>query len=419
MEEQCARLGPLLFVLRRLCVVFIPLEKIQSIAHERHAAATAFARQMIQIPSLPGHEQDIAVVVSQEMENLGYDEVWADGVGNVIGKIQGGTGPTVLLNGHMDHVDPGPAEGWPYPPFSGEIVNGELWGRGSVDMKGPVACMVYAAGLFKMIGLTPPGDIFMTVPVMEEVGGLGTQYLTTHLQAAAAICGEPSHNTLRRGHRGRVELQVIFKGRSAHASIPQLGINPHFHAARFLRRLPELDMLEQADVGISTVTPTLYHTDQISPNVIPGEVRLTLDWRNIPAESPDEIVAKIQDLLDSLGEDAQARVEISTTRLTTYTGLQEDFPAIFPSFLLAEDDPIIQTAHATLVKVLGRDEGIDIWSFATDGGHLMTAGIPTIGFGPGDETLAHTNQERINLAQMEEAVVAYAALVLALGKAAR
>jgi acetylornithine deacetylase/succinyl-diaminopimelate desuccinylase-like protein len=176
-------------------------------------------------------------------------------------------------------------------------------------------------------------------------------------------------------------------------------------------------MLEQADVGISTVTPTLYHTDQISPNVIPGEVRLTLDWRNIPAESPDEIVAKIQNLLDSLGEDAQAGVEVSTTRLTTYTGLQEDFPAIFPSFLLAEDDPIIQTAHATLVKVLGRDEGIDIWSFATDGGHLMTAGIPTIGFGPGDETLAHTNQERINLAQMEEAVVAYAALVLALGAA--
>jgi len=399
--------------------VLIPPEKIQAIAQDRQAATVAFAQQMVQIPSLPGQEQDIAAVISREMRNLDYDDVWTDGVGNIIGKIEGGDGPTVLLNGHMDHVDPGPAEGWPYPPFSGKIVAGELWGRGSVDMKGPVACMIYAASLFKSLNLTPPGDILMTVPVMEEVGGLGTQYLTTQLEAGVAICGEPSHNTLRRGHRGRVELEVTFKGRSAHASIPQLGLNPHFYAAEFLRRLPELAMVEQDGVGISTVTPTLYRTDQISPNVIPGEVKLTLDWRNVPAESPEAIVDKVKNLLDSLSGDNQANVEISTTRLTTYTGIEENFPAVFPSFLLAEDDPIVQAAHTTLVDVLGRDDGVDIWRFATDGGHLMTAGIPTIGFGPGDETLAHTNQERISLAQMEEAVVAYAALILALGEAMR
>jgi acetylornithine deacetylase/succinyl-diaminopimelate desuccinylase-like protein len=212
---------------------------------------------------------------------------------------------------------------------------------------------------------------------------------------------------------------VIFKGRSAHASVPHFGVNPHYHAAAFLNRLPDLNMVEQEGVGISTVTPTLYTTDQISPNVIPGQVKLTLDWRNVPAESPETIVSKIQDLLDSLPGDSQAGVEVSTTRLTTYTGREDDFPAVFPSFLLAENDPVVQAAHATLVDVLGRDDGIDIWRFATDGGHLMTAGIPTIGFGPGDETLAHTNQERISLAQMEEAVVAYAALILALGEAAR
>jgi putative selenium metabolism hydrolase len=399
--------------------VLIPLERIQSIAQERHVATIAFAQQLVQMPSLSGQEQDIAAVIIREMENLGYDGVWTDGVGNVIGKIEGGDGPTVLLNGHMDHVDPGPAEGWPYPPFSGEIVDNELWGRGSVDMKGPVACMIYAVGLFKSLELTPPGDILMTVPVMEEVGGLGTQYLATQLEADAAICGEPSHNTLRRGHRGRVELEVTFKGRSAHASVPHLGVNPHYQAAAVLSRLPELEMTEQEAVGISTVTPTLYTTDQISPNVIPGEVKLTLDWRNVPAELPEAIVSKVQGLLDSLPGDNQAVADVSTTRLTTYTGIEEDFPAVFPSFLLAENDPVVQTAHTTLVDVLGRDDGVDIWRFATDGGHLMAAGIPTIGFGPGDETLAHTNQERINLAQMEEAVVAYTALILALAEAVR
>lgn len=394
----------------------ISVEQIRTLAQERHAATVAFAQHLVQVPSLSGQEHDVATVVSREMQNLAFDEVWTDGAGNVIGKINGGDGPTVLLNGHMDHVDPGPVEGWPYSPFSGQIVNGHMWGRGAVDMKGPVACMIYAASLFKSLGVTPPGDILMTVPVMEEVGGLGTQYLATQLQADVAICGEPSHNTLRRGHRGRVELEVTFKGRSAHASAPQLGENPHYLAAAFLGQLPGLMMEEQDEVGWSTVTPTLYTTDQTSPNVIPGQVKLILDWRNVPAESPEAIVQKVQSLLDNLPAGHQAGVAVVTTRLTTYTGLAQDFPAVFPPFLLAVDTPVVQTAYAALVDVLGRDDGVDIWRFATDGGHLMAAGIPTVGFGPGDENLAHTNQECISLAQMEEAVAGYVALILALGR---
>jgi succinyl-diaminopimelate desuccinylase len=401
-----------------------PLKNIRAIAQERQAAAIAFTQQIVGIPSLPGHENDVAAVISNEMKKLDYDQVWADEAGNVIGKISGGgQGPAVLLNGHMDHVDSGPAEGWPYPPFSGQIVDGELWGRGSVDMKGPVACMIYAASLFKQIDLTPPGDILMTVPVMEETGGVGTQHLVSHLKADVAICGEPSRNTLRRGHRGRVELQVTFKGRSAHASVPHLALNPHYAAASFLTRLPTLEMTHDEALGISSVTPTLYATDQISPNVIPGEVYLTLDWRNVPAESPEMIVARIQDLLDTLASaetanDYQATVEIRRIKFITYTGLEKIFPSIFPSYLLVEDDPFLRAARATLVNVLGRDEGVDVWRFATDGGHLMAAGIPTIGFGPGDDGLAHTNQERISLAQMEEAVVGYVALIMALAEQA-
>jgi putative selenium metabolism hydrolase len=409
-----------------------PLENIQApaataavaaIAQERQAAVIAFAQQIVSTPSLPGHEHEVAAVISHEMKNLGYDQVWTDEAGNIIGKISGGQGPSVLLNGHMDHVDPGPAEGWPYPPFSGQIVDGELWGRGSVDMKGPVACMIYAASLFKQMDLTPPGDILMTVPVMEESGGVGTQHLVSHLNADVAICGEPSNNTLRRGHRGRVELLVTFKGRSGHASIPHLALNPHYTAASFLAKLPTLEMAHDETLGTSSVAPTLYATDQISPNVVPGEVYLTLDWRNVPTETPEIIVAKIGDLLDTLAGDepennTQATVEIAHSKFTTYTGLEKVFPALFPSFLLAEDDPFIRAAQATLVDVLARDVETDVWRFATDGGHLMAAGIPTVGFGPGDDQLAHTNQERISLVQMEEAVVAYAALILALAEAA-
>jgi putative selenium metabolism hydrolase len=367
----------------------------------------------------------VAAIISSEMNKLGYDEVWTDQVGNVIGKIKGGSGPSIMLNGHMDHVDTGPVEGWPYPPFSGQIVDGELWGRASLDMKGPVACMTYAAGLFRQVGLKPPGDILMTAVVMEEVSGLGTQHIASQFNVQAAICGEPSNNILRRGHRGKVELVVTFEGRSAHASVPHLGVNPHYAAAAFLSALPTLELPQDEVLGASTVTPTLYTTDQSSSNVIPGKVSLILDWRNVPAESPDMIIAKVKTLLDrSLASSHQAQgcratVTVTDQEFTTYTGVSRLLPSIFPSFLLPETDRFVQQAHATLVNVLGRDDGVDIWHFATDGGHLMKAGIPTIGFGPGDDKLAHTNQERIPLAQIEEAVVCYAALILALAEAAK
>ncbi|GAB4424703.1 MAG: M20/M25/M40 family metallo-hydrolase [Anaerolineae bacterium] len=393
----------------------LPLEQIQAAAAQLHAATVEFARHLVSTPSMPGQERDIAAVVKKEMQELGYDHVWVDNAGNVIGKIEGGGGPAIMLNGHIDHVDPGPPDGWPYPPFAAEIVEGELWGRGSVDMKGPLACMIYAASLLRQMGLTPPGDVYVTAVVMEEIGGLGSKHLTTHLKPQIAICGEPSNNTLRRGHRGRVELIVEFLGRSVHASVPHLGINPHYAAAAFLQALAGLPLAQEEALGASTVTPTLYHTDQFSPNVIPSLVQLTLDWRNVPSETPNDIVAKTNALLaEVLAGSVQARAAVSKKEFTTYTGITEDFPSIFPSFLMPLDHPLVQTAHNTLADALGRDDGVSVWRFATDGGHLMEAGIPTLGFGPGNDQLAHTNQECIPLAQMKEALVGYTSLLLAL-----
>lgn len=398
----------------------LPIETVRLAAQDYYPPLVDFTQHIVATPSLPGHEGDVAEIITTEMANLGFDEVWRDQVGNIVGKIQGGDGPVILLNGHMDHVDAGPVDGWPYPPFSGQVVNGELWGRAAVDMKGPLACMIYAAGLFKRLDLKPQGDIYMTVPIMEEIGGLGTQHLVTQLSAQAAICGEPSGNTLRRGHRGRVELRVTFNGRSAHASVPQLGINPHYAAATFLSNLSAMTMAHDDTLGPSSVAPTLYSTDQISPNVIPGQVYLTLDWRNVADESPDDIVNKVEHLAASIDDlEQDISVVVKSQEFTTYTGVVQTIPAIFPSYLLPEDNQFVHAAHQALVDTLGRDDGVDIWRFATDGGHLMTAGIPTVGFGPGDETLAHTNQERISLAQMEEAVVAYVALIVALAEAAR
>lgn len=384
-------------------------------AVQRHQSdLVKFAQKLIQTPSLPGEEETIAQFIQAEMNALNYDDIQVDAYGNVIGHIKGLGGPSIMLNGHMDHVDPGATEGWPYPPFSGQVVDGILWGRGAVDMKGPVACMMYAPAVIHSLNLTPPGDVYVVVPVMEEVGGIGSSYLAQNLKTDVAIVGEPSHNTLRRGHRGRVEMWVTFTGKSIHASIPQQGINPHYSVANFLQHLRQLDMVSDETFGPSSVAPTLYHSDQaISPNVTPGQIRLTLDWRNIPRETPTEIVQRVTDLLQkTLLDGCTGQVELATRSFTTYTDITLEHSAVFPSFALSADDKLVLKGQQALNYALEREVPIDIWYFATDGGHLMANNIPTLGFGPGDETLAHTNREHIAISDLVEALAGYTALAL-------
>lgn len=398
-------------------------ELARSAAQQRADDLIDFTQRIVATPSLSGEEGVVATLIVDELKKLEYDEVWTDEVGNIIGKVKGGGGPSILLNGHMDVVDPGPAEGWPYPAYSGQIAKGELWGRGSVDMKGPVASMVYAAAQFKQLGLKPPGDLFMTVAVMEEIGGLGTQFMLREVTADAAIVGEPSRNELRLGHRGRIEVQIQFRGRSAHASAPELAVNPHYAAAEFLKRLPGLDLGEDSVLGKSTIAPTLYRTDQVSANVIPSEVTLFLDWRNVPSETTDVAVEQLSGLIKEcvaaglIDENFKPEVAVTCADLMTYTGAIKNFASVFPPFSTAPENPLAVAAQAVITAVTGESRPHDVWQFATDGGHLMTAGIPTVGFGPGDDRLAHTNQERIAIDDLKQATATYGPLVMGLAEA--
>lgn len=372
-----------------------------------------FARRLIQTPSMPGEEGAVAALLEQEMRRLGYDEVRHDEVGNVIGLLYGtGGGRSVMLNTHLDHVSPGDPARWTDPPFSATVRDGAIFGRGAVDIKGPMACQVYAGGLLRAAGLRPVGDLYVVGAVFEECGGLGSRRLAGALRTDCAVIGEPSSNTLRRGHRGRIGLVVEVRGRAAHASVPANGVNPHYGLAAFLARLQDLPMPSQQPFGSSSVAPTLYSTDNSSSNVIPSTARLYLDWRNVPAQSPDEVLATLRPLLDaSMPPGATGGIRIDTEDMTTYTGVAESFPALFPSFVLDEDNPVLLAARHALEEALGRPFAPGIWGFATDGGHLMAAGIPTVGFGPGDEKQAHVANEHIEIAHMVEALAGNAALV--------
>ena len=370
-----------------------------------------FCRRLIQTPSPPGAEARVARIIQEEMQALDFDRVWVDEAGNVIGLLQGGKGPTLMFNCHMDHVDPGDPLQWQVPPYSAEIIDDAIWGRGSVDIKGPLAAQVYGVGLLKKLGLQPAGDVFVTAVVMEEIGGIGTQALLETVRTDVAVVGEPTNLNIARGHRGRVELIARVRGRAAHASAPERGVNPHYDLARFLLAVEKLEMRSSPDFGHSSIAPTLYETDQISANVIPGEAWVHLDYRNIPDETPDEIRTRLEALLSGcLSPRSKGFVVIPKQTFETYTGYIATAPAIFPSFGLPGDHPVVRTARKVLHDAVGLEPSITTWRFATDGGHLMAAGIPTIGFAPGDEQLAHTSDEHIRIADLVTAVAGNCAL---------
>jgi putative selenium metabolism hydrolase len=339
-----------------------------------------------------------------------------DDAGNVVGTMRGAGGPDLLLNTHMDHVAVGDLSRWPHPPHAAEIHDDAIWGRASVDIKGPMAAQIYAVAALRQSGYAFPGDVHVAAVVMEETGGLGTTTLLEWLRPAMALIGEPSNLRVARGHRGRVELHATVQGRAAHASVPHLAVNPHYSLAHFLGAVQSLPMPQEGDFGASSIAPTLYFTDNTSANVIPAEATVVLDYRNVPADRANDIETRLNELLHTtLEAEAQGSVKIPQRLQIAYTGLERELPAIFPSFALPDDHAMVRAAHATISDVLEQDSPVMIWRFATDGGHTATAGIPTIGFGPGDDRLAHTVMEHLPLAQLRAGCAGTIVLVDCLG----
>ncbi len=373
-----------------------------------------FLQELIRSPGLPGEEERTAGIVQREMEALGYDEVWVDEAGSVIGLVRGRERhPSVMLNTHLDHVDVGDPSRWPHPPFGGEVADGRVWGRGAVDIKGPLAAQVEAVGRLAAADGPPPADVYVSAVVQEEIGGLGARHLAEHLDVDLVVIGEPSSNELRRGHRGRTELVVHATGRSVHASVPETGVNPLYVVAGFLERLPGVKLPEHPELGVTTVAPTLIRTDQTSHNVVPEEVWLTLDIRTGPETTPEVLLGVLEPILEQAVEAVEGsggEILVSGEEHTSWKGVVREIPAVNPSWIRAADDPAVVTAGEVLEAALGERPVLGVWRFATDGGHFAAHGATVIGIGPGEEGLAHTVKESVETAELAEALDIYEAL---------
>lgn len=328
---------------------------------------------------------------------LSYDETGEKAnLFAVIGPdVEGG----ILLNGHTDVV---PTEGqdWSSDPYTLIERDGRLFGRGSVDMKGFLACMLAMVPHFKQVKLSRP--ILISVCYDEEIGGFGAPVLARDIiergpKPAVAIVGEPTRMHLVNGHKAGYELRTDFTGFAAHASDPRKGVSAIEVAARYVNKIIEL--ADRCSINPDLQTPfeppyTSFNVGKIEGGVARNITanHCSIDWelRPIPSDDGRVLLAELQYFCDTELLPAMRETYADASIVTT---IEADVP------------PLWADEASAAVQFLRRVTGInmsEVVSFGTDAGHFERAGISSVVFGPGSIDQAHKPDEYIELSELSK-----------------
>jgi putative selenium metabolism hydrolase len=379
-----------------------------------------FLQDIVRTPSLSGQEERVATRLAAAMRRAGLREVFTDRIGNVVGRTGGEKGPRLLYNGHMDTVGVSDPSAWVHDPFGADVVDGVLYGRGACDMKGALAAMIWGAKLLHDAGRLGQlnGELVLASVVQEEpCEGLAMQVLIEEegLRPDWVVLGEPSDLQLSRGHRGRVELEVVTRGRSCHASRPDLGDNAIYSASRLIFNLEMLaeQLGYDAFLGPGSLAVTHVESRSSSRNAVPDYARFIIDRRLTLGETEAKALAEVEGIIAR--ERVRAEAHVTAYESCSYTGYQAHKHNYYPAWALDAEHPLLQAAIGAVKKTLGYRPTVGQWGFSTDGVYTMgVAGIPTIGFGPGEEKYAHAADEQIRLEDVFRAASVYAQLAVEL-----
>jgi len=373
----------------------------------------AFARDLVAIPGFSTTEEKVAKRIAQEMRKVGFDSVKFDKMGNVIGTLGNGK-KKIMYDAHIDTVGVGDPKAWKWDPFKGKFEKGMIYGRGATDQKLSMVSMVYGAKLIKELRLEGGYTYIAVGSCMEEdCDGLPLLHLIQKekLKPDYVVLTEPTNLQVYRGHRGRMEMKVVTKGRSCHASAPERGDNAVVKMSYIIQEITKLNEKLKNDkfLGKGTVAVTAIECKTPSYNAVPDECTIYLDRRMTVGETVDTSVKEIQALpaVKKFG----AKVEVLQYEATAWTGLKVGQEKYFPTWVLPESHELVSSALKTAELVHAKKQTASKWVFSTNG--VATAGrlkIPTIGFGPSNEIYAHTVNEQMAVEDLLKAAIFYAAL---------
>ena len=390
---------------------------------EREEQVISLCQKLIQQKSYSGEESGVVGVLSENMKQMGFDEVTVDKYGNIIGCIKGNRpGKKVLFDGHIDTVPVTEEAEWLYPPFAAEIHDGKIYGRGTSDMKGAVAAMTCAASNYaKDTGKDFAGEIYVAGVVHEECfEGVAAREISKNVRPDYVVIGEASQLNLKIGQRGRAEIVIETFGKPCHSANPEKGINAVYKMAKVIGAIRTLVPTHHPvlDDGILELTD-IKSAPYPGASVVPEYCRATYDRRLLVGETKESVLEPINGLLEKLmAEDPELKVKASYAvgRERCHTGNEIEGERFFPGWLYDKDDDFVQAVYTKLTEK-GFTPEITQYNFCTNGSHYAgEAKIKTFGLGPSRENLAHTLNEYVELEQLTKVTECYYGVMEALLK---
>ncbi len=390
------------------------MHEVLTKAKETETDLVQFLKDVVKVAKGSGQEKPVIDRMKQEMEALNYDEIKIDPLGNLFGRI--GSGPRVLaIDGHCDVVDIGNLDNWTVDPTGGEIIDGEMYGRGSCDQEGGLTSAIHAGGLLKKIGMPDDLTLWVVASVMEEdCDGMCWDYIVKEdkFRPDAVLITEPTNLNIYRGQRGRLEMKVQTTGVSAHGSAPERGVNAIYKMAKIVNEIEALHprLRDDAFLGKGSVTISDIRSGSPSLCAVADSCTIHLDRRLTAGETIESALEEIR-ILPAF-QKAEAKAWVPDYPAKAYTGLEYSMQSYFPTWVLDENHPALSAAVQSYKNLFAAEPKVDKWTFSTNGVTIMGKhGIPTLGFGPGNEVYAHAPNERIPIDHLHKAVAFYTEFV--------
>ena len=394
---------------------------VERIKHElaKHSdEMIAFLREIIKIPSFDSQIGPVGDAIGARMRELGFDEVRRDAMGNILGRV--GYGPRIMVyDSHIDTVGIADESQWQWDPFEGTVKDGIIYGLGAGDEKCSTPPMIYALAVLKRLGLAQDWSLYYFGNMEEWCDGIAPNALVEHegIRPEFAVIGESTSMQIYRGHRGRIEVSVTFKGRTCHASAPERGDNAIYKALPFIQGVQRLheELKTRGDpfLGPGSIAVTNVTTKTPSLNAVPDECNIYLDRRITVGDTKESVLAELR----ALPGGDEAIIEVPMYDTPSYTGFTFPVDKIYPAWALPEEHQLVQAAQHTTEAVYGKVAPISKWVFSTNATYWMgKAGIPSIGFGPGIETFAHTVLDQVPADEVIRCADFYATLPLVLSE---
>ena len=388
---------------------------------DREARVLELCQSLIRVQSYSGQEGGVVQVLRKFFEENGYDDVLVDRYGNIIGSIKGSLpGPCILFDGHVDTVPVTDPSAWKHGPFSATIEGGKLYGRGASDMKGAVAAMACGVAFFaEDCGRNFAGTLSVAGVVHEECfEGVAAREISAQIKPDFVVIGEASNLNVKIGQRGRAEIKLETFGKPAHSANPEKGINAVYQMCKAVEAVrglvpPEHPVLGKGILELTDMKSSPYP----GASVVPEYCCATYDRRLLTGETPEHVLAPLQELVESLSRDDpqfSAKVSYAMGEERCYTGEMIRGNRFFPGWLFEETEPFV-LAVVNELRHMGYAPEVAKYNFCTNGSHYAgEAGIRTIGLGPSEESLAHTVDEYIALSQLYGAADCYSGVISAL-----